>query len=138
MKIQSLTSTFTELKCYIPFDSHKFSWLIALPHQHTAIGAITQLFHNCVTIHFFYYSDSQKLMRCSISSALLKGSVLFYFLKRNLLPDCFMLVNVSHNWAGYSLLSSKRQLLWDPLMKNGKQKNMVILTQILKTNKQKD
>ena len=34
-----------------PLDSHQFSWLVASPHQHTAVGAIPQLPQGGVAIH---------------------------------------------------------------------------------------
>ena len=37
--------------CTVPFDGHQLPRFITLAHQHTPIGAISQLSHGCIPVH---------------------------------------------------------------------------------------
>lgn len=35
----------------VPFDGHQLPGLVALAHQHTPVGAVSQLSHGCISVH---------------------------------------------------------------------------------------
>lgn len=69
----------------VPFDGHQLSRFIALAHQHTPIGAITQLSHGCVPVHLGKIMQQKLLIAMASLLKINLNASLFLFV---LLLDC--------------------------------------------------